>query len=75
MADADPEDEVSDVPRPPDGDVEAPDADPLPEEPGDADRQPAQRGQGDEEGRPPPEGRPALDDALTARFTAAFDVV
>ena len=35
VPDADPEHEVRDVPRPADGDVESPDADPLPEEPRD----------------------------------------
>src|SRR5213078_979797 len=35
MTDPDPEHEVRDVPGPADGDVEAPDADPLPEEPRD----------------------------------------
>ena len=60
VADADPEDEVGDVEGPADGVVEAPDADPLPEQPGDADAEQAEHREGDEEADPPAAGGRAL---------------
>ena len=63
VADPHPEHEVRDVPRPADGDVEAPDPDPLPEEPGHADGETGEREERHAEDRPPAEGRRSLDDA------------
>ena len=53
VPDPDPEHEVRDVPRPADGDVEAPDADPLPEQPRDRHAEKAEEREGRDEEEPP----------------------
>ena len=62
VPDADPEHEVRDVPRPADGDVESPDANPLPEEPRDRHTEKAEEREGRDEratSRSAPVARPA----------------
>ena len=59
VADPDPEHEVRDIPRPTDRDVEAPDADPLPEQPRDRDAEQAEERERRDEKEPPAKrGRP-----------------
>jgi hypothetical protein len=61
VADADPEDEVRDVPRPADRDVESPDANPFPEEPRDCHAEKAKEREGRDEEEPPADRCPSLD--------------
>ncbi len=61
VPDPDPEHEVRDVPRPADGLVEAPDADPLPEQPRDRHAEKAEEPQGRDEEEPPADRRRPLD--------------
>ena len=67
MADADPEDEIGDVPGPADGDVVAPDANAFIEQPGD--HQPEHAGQrgGAGDGDPPSQRGPGFGDAADPR--------
>ena len=61
VSDADPEDEVRNVPRPADRNVESPDADPFPEEPRDRHAEKAKEREGRDEEEPPADWCPSLD--------------